>query len=82
MENMSGGPEGDLFYRPESGRIDRFHLGDGNQAADDLRAKAVQSEIDEAETKGDAQAKTPARNVWLVLKFSDLGLSAHDLSER
>jgi hypothetical protein len=60
---MSSGPEGDLFYRPEPGRIDRFHLGDGNQAADDLRAKAVESEVDEAEAKGDAQTKTPAWNV-------------------
>ena len=77
MENMSSGPEGDLFYRPEPGRIDRFHLGDGNQATHDLSANAVQPEVHEAEAKGDAQAKTPARNVWLILELTDLGLSTH-----
>lgn len=77
MENMSSGPKGDLFYWPETGRIDRFHLGDGNQAADDLRANAVQPEIHEAEAKGDTQAKTPVRNICLVLELTDLGLSTH-----
>src|ERR1700678_3768239 len=77
MENMSSCPEGNLLDRPERRRIDLFHFGDGNQTTHNLRGNTVESEVHKAESKCDTQAKTPARNIWLVLGLNDLGLSTH-----
>ncbi len=67
MENMCGGPEDDLAHRPKRGWAYRFHFGDGNQAAEDLRVNAEQSEVHEAESKSDAKAKAPVQTLCFLL---------------
>src|ERR1700722_16009541 len=51
MENMSGGPEGDLPHRPKRRGIGNINFGDRKKIAEDLIAKAEKSEVDEAESE-------------------------------
>ena len=62
-EDMSCGPEDDRTHGPKCVQVGNRDIGGSwHKAGEDLRDDAVESEINEAETEGDANHQIPVRN--------------------
>src|SRR5579862_6366529 len=81
MKNMRRSPEHNLPHRPQRSQIGQFHLRNGKQSAENLLAKAIQSQIHKAETKPHQPRQTPSRHTRfrdeLFAQLSDSNLYTH-----
>jgi hypothetical protein len=65
LEDTARCPDDNVAHRPKCGGVWNIDIWERNKAGGDLCEKAVQSEVDEAEAKGDASGKSPLPNLRL-----------------